>query len=411
MGAVRKIRVLHVIGRLCHGGMEGGVLKVVNHVDRGRFVPFLASVRGYEPDTMGRMAPDVRFLPFEKKPGRDWSLVRKLRAVIMENEIDIIHSHNWETFVYSYLAKRWAQAPVFIHGEHGRDTQEIVDSWAKASVKSFLAWRCDRLTTVSRDIADMMIQQWRANPAKIAVIPNGIDLSKFHPCEDRDGLRHALGLSAKSFLIGTVIGSLRPVKDLPALLKAFKRINHADPDSKLIVVGGTNENAYKTIGKVSHYAEIQLLIEKLGIADSVVFAGPQQNTAQYIQAFDLYVNSSLYEGMSNTLLEAMACGVPVVATKVGGTPFIVRDQNNGLLVAPGAVDEMVSACQKLIRNRRLRQKLARNGLAYIKANHRMETFVRRHEEIYEEEFMKKRGDFRSSRHNPEPSHKKTASVV
>ena len=168
------------------------------------------------------------------------------------------------------------------------------------------------------------------------------------------------------------------------------------PEYKLIIVGGKNENSQEPTGRGSYYFEVQQLIGQLGITDAVVFTGPQQNTVPYLQALDLYVNSSLYEGMSNTLLEAMACGVAIVATNVGGTPFIVNDGSTGLLVPSQPPGEMAKALRRIIQDQALREKLAQNGLRHIQTNHRLESFVATYEELYQEEYMRKLGPMPSS---------------
>jgi glycosyltransferase involved in cell wall biosynthesis len=103
-----------------------------------------------------------------------------------------------------------------------------------------------------------------------------------------------------------------------------------------------------------------------------------------VKAFDLYANSSIYEGMSNTLLEAMACGAAVVATEVGGTPFIVRDGHNGLLVQPAAPKALANAVCSLISNPSFRENIVQNGLNYVREKHDLNVFVSTHERLYEE---------------------------
>jgi glycosyltransferase involved in cell wall biosynthesis len=385
---VGKIKILHTIGWLTFGGLEGGVIKLVNRLDRNRFSPHVISLRGINQNVRGRLADDVQIYALHKKPGRDWSLVWKFAKYFTHHSIDVVHSHNWDTFLYSHLAARLAGVPVFIHGEHGRDSEEISDSWFKTNVKSFLAWQSNRLTTVSRDIRDIMIKRWRIKPEKIAVTPNGIELDKFHPAADRASLKVSLGFPARSFLVGTVLSYVRPVKDLPTLLKAFAKVKRHAPNSLLAIVGGM-ENNLEANSHQKDFLEIKRLIESNGISDAVIFAGQQCGVEKYMQAFDLYANSSLYEGMSNTLLEAMGCGAAIVATKVGGTPLIIRDGYNGLLTPSKSPEEMAKAICQLIQCPQLKEKLATNGRKYVETHHNLETFVASHEQIYLEEYLRK----------------------
>ncbi len=135
------------------------MIKLVNRLERNSFMPYVVTIRGFDAHTLTSLSDDVQFRAFQRREGRDWSVVGKLATYFLQNQIDIVHSHNWETFLYSFLAARAARIPVFIHGEHGRDTKEVFDGWVKRKVKAFLAWQSSRLTTVSEDIAEMIIEQ------------------------------------------------------------------------------------------------------------------------------------------------------------------------------------------------------------------------------------------------------------
>lgn len=383
-----RIKVLHTVGWLGFGGLEGGVIKLANGLNRRLFSPYVMALRGFNQKVLGRLAADVVLQTFHKKPGRDWSLVWKLATFFRRQGIDVVHSHNWETFLYSYLAARIANTKVYMHGEHGRDSQELSDDPFKTRVKSFLAHHSDRLTTVSADIKMLMTEQWKIAPEKITVLPNGIDLEKFSPAPDRASLKSRLGFPAASFLIGTVVSCVRPVKDLPTLLKAFVEIKRRVPEAKLAIVGGM-ENSFEANNPAQDVLEIKNFIDRNSLRDAVIWAGQQGSVEKYLQAFDLYVNSSLYEGMSNTLLEAMGCGAAIVATRVGGTPMIVRDGENGLLVPPAAPEAMANAVCRLVETAQLKERLGRAGRKYVESHHPLETFVCRHEEIYLEEFWRK----------------------
>jgi glycosyltransferase involved in cell wall biosynthesis len=385
----RKLCILHTIGWLGFGGLEGGVIKLVNKIDRSKFVSFVIATRGFDRYGQKSLAEDVKFLGLKKRPGRDWRLVRQLANFFSENSIDIVHSHNWDTWLYSYLAARIAGVPVFIHGEHGRDTEQVNDGWLKTKMKSFLAKRCDRLTTVSQDIAKLLIDRLGAKPERITVVPNGIDLSKFKPPSSRSAAKAKLLFRENSPVIGTVVGSFRPVKDLPTLLRAFESVRLKHSEAVLAIVGGKdNDSTGSSVGS-SYDREIRQMAKNLGPAEGVVFFGPQKGIAGFMQTFDIYANSSVYEGMSNTLLEAMGCGAAIVATNVGGTPYIVRHGYNGLLVPSKSPGAMAEAISQLIASPELRNKLAENGKEYVENNHRFQSFVASHERIYQEEFSKK----------------------
>lgn len=353
--------------------MQNGVIKVVNNIDRAIFQPLLVSFRGFDQPLKNNLAQDVEFAVVRRKAGRDWGLVRKLADFFAQHEVDIVHSHNWETWLYSFLAARLARVPVFIHGEHGLEAADLSERMFKRMFKIMLASQTDHFTTVSQDIANRMAQQWRVKKQKITVTPNGIDLRRFSPPRQREACKLSLGLPVEAFVIGTVVGRFTAVKDLPTLLRAFSIVHQHSPNTALVIVGeGENQDQQA----------LQKLAMALGISPALRFVKPCQYVEKYMQAFDVYANSSVYEGMSNTLLEAMGGGAAIVATRVGGTPFIVNDRKNGLLVEPQSPEQLAGAIGELMANPLLRVTLAEYARRYVEHNHSLETFVCKHEELY-----------------------------
>lgn len=379
----RQIKILHTIGRLGFGGLEGGVVKLVNKLDRQRFVPYVTAIRGVDQHGQASLASDIKVLCLQKREGRDWSLVRQMASFFAANQIDIVHSHNWETWLYSFLAARAAGVPIFVHGEHGRDTERMTDGWLKKRTKAFLARQSDQLTTVSQDIADLMAANWGVNSGKVIVIPNGIDLARFKLPTDRAAAKARLGFGGNFALIGTAIGSLRPVKDVPTLVKAFAQAKRKHTNCHLVIAG------IKDHGADGYLDEIKSLIRANAIGAAVHFLGPCPGIEHFMQALDLYVNSSVYEGMSNTLLEAMGCGAAIVATDVGGTPFIIRDEYNGLLVPAKSPETMAGAICRILESTSVKTTLVQNGREYVELNHRQESFIAKHEQIYQTLYRRK----------------------
>lgn len=372
-----KTKVLHVIGRLSFGGLEGGVIKVVNNICRDVFHPFLISLRGFDEQVRNTLRDDVEFAVVQRKAGRDWGLVHKLANFFVQQRVDIVHSHNWETWLYSHLAARLARVPVFIHGEHGLEAADLSEHVLKRMVKITLAARTEHFTTVSRDIAHRMEQQWRVKKQKIIVTPNGIDLQRFSPPRQREACKVSLGLPSEAFVLGTVVGRFTAVKDLPTLLRAFAIVHQHNPNAALVIVGE---------GKRQDQQALRQLAAELGLSPALRIVLPTPQVEKYMQAFDIYANSSLYEGMSNTLLEAMGCGAAIVATHVGGTPFIVTDRYNGLLVEPQSPEKFAQAINELMINPLLRATLAESARQYVERHHSIQTFVHKHEELYKSFF-------------------------
>lgn len=373
----KNINILHLLGRLSFGGLEGGVVKVVNNIRRDVFHPSLISLRGFDEQVRSTLRDDVEFAVVQRKAGRDWGLVRKLANFFMQQRADIVHSHNWETWLYSFLAARLAHVPVFIHGEHGLEAADLSERMHKRLFKIMLASQTDHFTTVSPDIAYRMAQQWRVNKKKITITPNGIDRQRFCPPHLREICKQNVGLPSDAFVIGTVAGRFTAVKDLPTLLRAFSLIHQHHPNAALVIVGEGDRHAQQALRQ---------LATELDLSPALRIVKPTPQVEKYMQAFDVYANSSLYEGMSNTLLEAMGCGASIVATSVGGTPFIVNNHKNGLLVEPQSPERFADAIGQLMANPRLKMTLAESARRYVEQHHSVENFVCKHEELYQSFF-------------------------
>ena len=372
---MERIRVLHTVDWFGYGGMEHGVLKLMNGLDRLQFETYLVAMRGADPGVQVQLSKDVNFFALQKKDGRDFSIVSRLAEYIKENQISVVHSHNWGSWLYSYAAAKLARCPVYIHGEHGRDTENVDDGFAKRIFKILLALQSKRFTTVSADIAKLLQDQWLVSRKKINVIENGIDLDQYCPV-DKIEAKEKVGLEGEN-LIGAVIGSLRPVKDLPTLFKALAIVKRELQNWSLAIVGGKEDDSGD-----DYVRFLKSMIKDLALVDHIRFLGPQKEVHRYMQAMDIYVNSSVYEGMSNTILEAMGCGAAVVATNVGGTPRIVQNERTGLLVPHKSPAEMAAALIKLIREADYRRQLAAHARYFVEENHSQQRFIDEHETLY-----------------------------
>jgi len=373
---LKRIRILHTVDWFGYGGMERGVLKLMNGLNRPQFEPHLIALRNVEQSIIPHLQQDVRVTALQKREGRDMHLVSRLADYIRQNQIDIVHSHNWGAWLYSQLAALRARVPVFIHGEHGRDTEQPEDGLLKRIFKSVLAGQCRQFTTVSQDIAALLKKQWLVPERKIRIIENGIDLERFFPVDKR-AAKKRIGVDTNVLLIGAVIGSLRPVKDLPTLFQSLALVNTEVDKWQLLIVGGRQDGADDEYSR-----SLKKLIIHLGLAQKVTFIGPQENVERYMQAFDLYVNSSVYEGMSNTILEGMGCAAAVVATKVGGTPNIVRHDETGLLTSPKSPQDLAAHLLLLLNDEKKRHLLAANGRSYVQSYHSRQRFIDEHAELY-----------------------------
>ena len=197
--------------------------------------------------------------------------------------------------------------------------------------------RFDRIVAPTRTILDALVADENADDARCLAIPNGVDVERFQSADEarRSHLRAALGFADNECLIGCV-ASFTPVKCHATLLDAFARVHRASPNCRLVLIGN---------GPLR--PECQTRARALGIATAVHFLGARADVEQILPALDVFVLASSTEGMSNAILEAQACGLPVVATDVGGNPELVEHEVTGLLVPPGQADALALALADL----------------------------------------------------------------
>ena len=366
-----KIKLVHVVGRLSMGGLELEVIKLLNRLDQARYESAIIATESISDSARALLAPGISACALNKAPGMQWRVIKQIAAFCRERRVDILHSHNWTTFLYAVLGGVRAQVPVLIHGEHGRETSQYAPSLQQRLLCQWLARRCAYLTAVSDDIIPALIHSWKVPEHKIVKMPIGIALHEFDYSADRNAAKRSLGLHENLIVLGTIIGSFRPVKDLPTMLRAFQIVRQKFSHARLVIVGGGN------------LALAQRQAEECGVMADVLFLGERHDIARILAACEVYLNSSLYEGMSNAILEAMAAGAAVVATKVGGTPSIVCDGETGLLAPPAAPAAFAAAMQRLLEEHDLRERLRSAARAFVEQYHAHEHYVRAHEKLYE----------------------------
>src|SRR3989475_5351013 len=350
--------VLHIITRMDRGGSARNTFLTALGHDRKRFRVSLVYGRSV-PLTAEEAAPmkidlerlsqaGVRVseeptLVREVRPILDaWAMLALWRLVRRERPA-IVHTHTSKAGVVGRLAAWLARVPVVIHTPHGHIFYGYYGGFASAIIRlleRLLAKITDRIVTLTDRGAEEHVQYKIAGPGKFVTIHSGIDLAYFRSVRvDPAVKRKELGLPPEGVIVGTV-GRLVPIKGLEWLLKAAPRVLAEFPQACFVIIGDG-----PMIG------ELRQLTSKLGIGLQVVFLGAREDVPECLAALDLFVLPSLNEGMGRVLLEAMAVGCPVVATRVGGIPDIVADGTTGLLVPPRDERALAEAILTFLRDR------------------------------------------------------------
>jgi sugar transferase (PEP-CTERM/EpsH1 system associated) len=313
------MRVLHIMDSLGVGGTEMGVANIVEHT-RDRIEHVLCCVRqgGTVADRLRAGGNEV--IVVGKAAGNDWRLPFRLFRVCRRLAPDVVHTRNWGS-IEGIVAARLARVPVVIHGEHGRDAADPDGMNGRRNrVRRLLAPLVNRVVTVSEQLRLWLTEQVRIPSRKVAVLRNGVDVDRFRLFPDRERLRAMHGFSATDLVVGTV-GRLDAVKDQGALLHALEALSGSYPNVRMLIVGDGPE-----------HRTLESQIAARGLDGRARMMGYRADVPEMLNLMDVFVLPSVGEGMCNTILEAMAVGLPVIATAVGGNPELVRHDVTGMLV-------------------------------------------------------------------------------
>ena len=291
-------------------------------------------------------AMHVPVISLSRVPGFQPGLAVRLARVIKERAIDVVHCHHYSPYVYGLLASILAPSARLVFTEHGK-LSDAGPSTKRRLVNPFLSRMPGHLCAVSADLKQHMVAE--GFPARrLSVLYNGIDPGERPSALQRHEARVALGIADDAFAVGTV-GRLDPVKNLQLLLQAHALVAARYPEARTVIVGDGAERA-----------ALEQKAADLGVSGSVIFTGYRQDVRRLMPAFDVYVNCSSYEGVSLTILEAMASTLPVIATPVGGNPEVVVDQETGLLV-PARARSLADAITALALSPRRRRDMGDAG--------------------------------------------------
>lgn len=327
--------VVHVIYRLDFGGLETLLVDCINHMPAERYRHAIVCLTDYTAFASRIARPDVQLFALHKQPGLGlglhltlWSLLRRLRPAIL-------HTYNFACAEYAFTA--WAAGvPVRIHAEHGRDASDPEGRNRKHNLlrRALSPW-IDRVVPVSADLQRWLTGHVGIPAGKTELIQNGVDTVRYAPGPASAAL--PWDPTSEPFVVGTV-GRLQDVKDQTSLIKAFALLcrnrSQQREGLRLAIVG--DGPLRERLAEVAREA---------GVGDLVWMPGARDDVAELMRGFSLFALPSIAEGTPVTLLEAMACGLPVVASRVGGIPDLVIEGTTGMLAPPSDPAALAAAIE------------------------------------------------------------------
>jgi glycosyltransferase involved in cell wall biosynthesis len=373
-----RVRILYVITTLPVGGVEQHVLTVVRGLDPARFEPVVVCLG--EEGVIGREIKHagIDVVAFGRMQHKRWDpgIVRLLVRLMRERQVHIVHTHVYNPGVYGRIAAKLAGVPGVVATAHGVYYRR---KWKRRLINRVLAHYTDRQIAVSEAVKQDLIRYDWVRPESIEVIPTGIDLTPFQLEVDPAKVRSELGLPPDAYVFGTV-GRLERPKGHVYLLRAFERIAKANARARLVLVGD---------GSLAK--PLQEEAARLGFAERVVFAGSRRNVPYLLRAMDVFVFPSLWEGQGLALVEAMASGLPVVASRVGGVSEVITDGTCGKLVPAGSPEALAEAMLAVMANPARAREMGTAARARAESVFGASRMIERLEELYLEIVAEKCG--------------------
>ncbi|MEE8300727.1 MAG: glycosyltransferase family 4 protein [Desulfatiglandales bacterium] len=384
-----RTKVLHVITRLDRGGSAQNTLLTCQGLSE-RYEMVLAhglslesqmtdwewqSVhRGIE-EAKDRGVKVVLISSLVRKiaPVQDLQAFFSLWRLMLQERPDIVHTHTSKTGILGRWAAKMAGVPIIVHTPHGHvfygHFGPLVSRFFLA-IERLMASITDRMVALSGGERNDYIRFSVSSPDKIVTIHSGVEIDRYMKAEvNVEEKRRSLGLNPNGLVVGTV-GWLLPIKGPIHLLNAMAHIWRNHPEIRLVFVG-----------KGELEGKLRAKASRMGVSERVTFLGWRDDIPEIMQILDIFVLPSLNEGMGRVLVEAMAAGRPVVASKVGGIPDLVEHKKNGFLVGPGDVNGTSLAIKRLLIDREMRDEMGRMGRAMAQ-NFTVEGMVKKIDALY-----------------------------
>ncbi len=322
------VLIAHIVFSLDTGGLENGLVNLINRGTNSEFKHMVICLTNSGSFSERISVPNVPIIELKKPEGHSLKTYLQLRRVIKQYRPSIIHSRNLAA-LESQIATLGLTGICRVHGEHGRDINDPQGTnWKYNALRRLSRLWIDQYFAVSRELSEWLTARVGIPQKRIVQQSNGVDCRVFSPASDRRKIPQG---APKSFaqqeqkIIGTV-GRLVPIKDQITLIRAFAQVQSQlkNDTARLMIVGG---------GPLAQQLHQHALA--LGMEDKTWFTGDRDDVNELLKSMDVFVLPSIAEGVSNTLLEAMATGIPVIATAVGGAPDIIEPSINGYLVDVG----------------------------------------------------------------------------
>ncbi|MEW6066683.1 MAG: glycosyltransferase [Nitrospirota bacterium] len=366
---MQPINILHVIPKLSVGGVENQLALVLRKYDRTKFCPFVCCLS--DKDTIGKEIEtngiEVVYLN-RLKHKFDWKIVKDIYKLIQLWNIKIVRTHQYHANLYGRLAAWLARVPCIVASVHNVYT--IDKKIHRRIINKCFAGFTDKIIAVSNAVKRDIIRYDRVPEDKIMVIYNGKEIDSF--LNIKENIRTELGISPEIPVIGTV-GRLTPQKGQKYLIEAISKLKNKFPGMVLLIAG---DGPLKQ--KLEKYSEM------LGLSEDIKFLGTRRDIPAILSAMDIFVLPSIWEGLCNALIEAMAAGKPIIATDIQPNKEIISSERLGMLIPPENSDAIASSIELLLNNKGIAENMRELSRKKVALDYNINTSIQKYESLFEE---------------------------
>jgi sugar transferase (PEP-CTERM/EpsH1 system associated) len=366
--------VAHIMHRFDTGGLENGVVNLINHMPEEAYRHAIIALTEITEFKKRIHRPDVQFIALNKRPGHLFWIYPQLYRLFRQLRPAIVHTRNLAALEATVPA--WAaRVPARIHGEHGRDVGDLDGTskkyqWVRRIYSPFVK----HYIALSQDLAHYLTQAIGIKEKRVTQIYNGVDSIRFHPAP-RQGIPGCPFNDAGHWLVGTV-GRMQTVKDQTNLALAFVHALQTAPELRnilrLVMVGD---------GPLRH--ESLAILQAAGLAELAWMPGERNDMPEIMRGLDCFVLPSLGEGISNTILEAMASGLPIIATAVGGNVELVDERLNGRLIPAANPAALADAIMELAGHPESARTMGQQSRRLVEERYSMAAMVSSYQQLYD----------------------------
>jgi len=398
-------RIAHITFNMEIGGAEQVIYNLIEHTDPSKYeVSILCLEQPVGAFGKQLQKKGYEVTAFSRSPGVDFFLIKNIRDHIRLRNIDVLHCHQYTPYFYGIMGAAFTRCRV-IFTEHGRFYPDI-RKVKRVLINPILALFTDGITAISAATRDALIRFENFPKDKIKVVYNGIDDSRYLVPEDPNisilpkcslgidksqalppdlsirrersrgisdllNIKKSLGISEKAYILGTV-ARLDLIKNQKMMIRSLNIVRQNYPETFLLIVGDGTERK-----------NLEQFTEELGLSSHVIFTGFREDTHLFYKIMNIFLLTSFSEGTAMTLLEAMATGLPCIATRVGGNPEIVKDDETGFLIPSDNETVLAEKIIALLADKSMIEKMGKAGRKRFEENFTVEKMVCSYQSMYE----------------------------